>query len=383
MSEKENFPPKEINLNNQAESVESNSVEESKVVEHKDGDVVEDNEREKTLTEIKERVNNLYDSEDKNIIDPRLLGDFFDSKIEDNKIIFSDEDQRETTAQVHKIKMSNNFRLPSLMTGIKTATTYDSQVTNFSTKTNIIKTKDGKRIFAVDCYPASQIHRWCDGLGKRMVGHKFVKVPSSRWKKVFEERSNIPVINNDDSRVALMPYLPNINLRDLMAGNKDIDDFGECKWAENIKLEDKKEIVNKIIDEVGNLHNQGKTWGETILHNMIITNEQKVVVCDPETVYDNNVPQIERMASDLRDVAFSISGALLKSKEINDPQEIINQVLSRYNNKEVVGELKRLVSQKKTLIQKIFMSFYETVRIGVKNMKEYDQVKQAILNFEN
>ncbi len=378
--EKEPIPQSE--QENRPEKIEAEDFE----VEKKDSaleSVGEDEEREKKIAEALGRIKQTKSSETQQEIDHQLLGDFSDAEIENGRIIISSEEQEGVKEQLKRIKARDNFRLPSLIKGIRTATEYDSRVTNFSTKTSIIETKDGRKIFAVDCYPSSQIHRWLDGLAKRLVGHRFVKAPSSRWKSVFKRRSRIPVIENDDPRVVLMPYLDNVNLRDLLADNEEIKDFGQCDWAQDIDIETKRKIIDQIVDQVAELHAEGGSWGETILHNMIITKDKRVVICDPETEYDDDVPQVERMASDLRDITFSTSSALSKSEGIQDPQEVVDQILSRYGNQEVIDELKRLVGKKPGLLQKIVMPFYETVRIGVKDMKEYERVRQAILKYQS
>ena len=182
--------------------------------------------------------------------------------------------------------------------------------------------------------------------------------------------------------MVLMPYLPNINLRDLMSRNKEMKNFGECEWAKDLDVEGKKEIIDQVVDRVIETHDQGQAWGETILDNMIITKDKRVVICDPETLYDEDVPQTQRMASDLRDITFSTTIAMLRSGDAQNPQEIVDQVLARYDNPEVTSALKRTVGKKLSLVQRLVYPIFEQARLGFKDMKEYDSIRQAILDFE-
>lgn len=181
--------------------------------------------------------------------------------------------------------------------------------------------------------------------------------------------------------MVLMPYLANLNAHDLFARNKEIKDFGSCDWAENFNLEDKLKLGEKIVDELAKIHQSGRTWGETILPNIIITETQRPVIVDPETQYDNRVSKEEQRARDLKDLLLSISGAIQASEKITDYRPVVKQLLDRYPDREIIEELKNLVAQRPTFIQKIFRGFYETARLGI-NQKEYQKVTAAILEYK-
>lgn len=347
--------------------------------------IIPDSSRE--LEGLREEVENAFEVKGKKTKpagikkEPDLLGDFRDSQITgDGKIQFTAEEQKDAHAQIREHKGKFAFSPPSLVLGAKTDTEYDSNARNFSTRTKILTLEDGNRVFAVYNYPTSIFHRALDGFSKHMAGDRMSKASSADWKGVFESRSNIPVIECDDPQVVLMPYLPNVNAHDLFADNHKIKDFGPCPWAENITMEDKLELGEQIIREIENVHKTGKCWGETILPNVIITAEKKPVIVDPETQYDKGVPVKEQMARDLRDVIMSICGSLHASEKqaTGDYGLITERLMTQYSDKEVLGELKRVVSQKPTFIQKIFRGFYETARLGIPP-KEYEKVVAAIL----
>lgn len=158
---------------------------------------------------------------------------------------------------------------------------------------------------------------------------------------MFETRSNVPIIEWDDPKIVLMPYLPNINAYDLFARNKKIKYFGLCPWAKDFDLEEKLKMGERIIIELWKIHQAGKTWGETILPNMIITADKHPVIVDPETQYDCGVPRIERRARDLRDILVSISGALRASEGITDYKPIVRRLLLAYPDREILKEIKK------------------------------------------
>lgn len=341
------------------------------------------------IHEALKNVEQAYESADDlasvtRTMDDELRGDFIQEEMVHGQIMLDPDDEHDLQTQSSFIKTKDNFLLPSLAFGKKTATTYDSRVANFSTKTSIMETASGKRVFAVDCYPLSQIHRWLDTFAKKiLVGHRFSKASTDKWKETFLQRSNIPTIKNNDDRLVLMPYIPNINLYDLLANNKEIKDFGECPWAENLSYEDKKIIVDKIIEAVVELHRQKKYWGETITPNMIISADQRVIICDPETTYDEDVSPLECMASDLRDVVFSISSSLMKSGDasLEDVPEIVGQILKKYHNPAVIAELKNWADKKPGWLYRLFGQTYEFARLGIKNKDQYEKIREAILNF--
>ena len=340
-----------------------------------------DAERREKLAEIGARLQSSQPSA-AGEVSRELLGDFADADIASGLIHLPENDRASLDPQLKRIRKKDNFQLPAIFSGVKTATEYDSGVTNFSTRTSILQTSSGRRVFAVDCYPSSQLHRLWDGIGRHLVGHRFAKASIGKWKEVFAAKSNIPLIESPDRRTVLMPYLPNINLHDLFARSKEMTDFGECSWAEGIDLEGKKAVVDQVVDYLTELHQKQGAWGEAIIQNMIITKDQKVVICDPEMVFDKDVPEVEQLASDLYDLTFSAAGSLMKSGEVTDPQDIVSQILSRYNNPEVTAELKKFLRRKIGVLKKMLYQTFEYGRVDVKDAGDYEKIRQAILDFE-
>lgn len=309
------------------------------------------------------------------------FGDFQDTKLnEKGKIALSQADNEKVAEEAGRIKAKHRFSMPSLFTGSRTATEYDSRVGNFSTRTNIITLEDGKKVFAVYNYPTSWIHRALDGASKHLAGDRMAKANSSDWKRTFESRSNIPIIECEDENIVLMPFIQNINGHDLFARNKEIKDFGQCQFAKDIDLDGKMQIAERIVAEIQAVHQKGKTWGETILPNIIVTPEGKPITVDPETQYDKDVPAAEQRARDIRDVVMSICGALKYSEKIDDYKPVVDRLLSQYADKGVVEELKRVVSVKPTGIKKLMRGSYEAARLGI-NPAEYQKVADAILAY--
>ncbi|MCL5733847.1 MAG: hypothetical protein M1334_04335, partial [Patescibacteria group bacterium] len=198
-----------------------------------------------------------------------------------DRIEFPVKKQEELEYNVSYLQKKDRYKGPRLFTGNKTATEYDSRAENFSTQTAIQTLSTGEKIFIVDSYPLSFIHRFTDGVAKYLTGVKSYKVPNRIWKETFEDRSNIPTIRIGNKNSVAMPYIENVNLRDLMGFNKEIKNWGAVKWCKDINLDQKKEIIKNVARETEKVHQMGKTWGESILANMIIDNDKKVWICDP------------------------------------------------------------------------------------------------------
>ena len=178
-----------------------------------------------------------------------------------------------------------------------------------------------------------------------------------------------------------MPYLPNMNAYDVFANGRDIKDFGPCPWAEGMDLESKIGLGEQIVAELGRVHAKGKAWGETILPNVIVTSNKQPVIVDPETEYSGDVSFEEQKARDVRDLLLSLSGALHKAEGVVDYAPSIRRFLASYPEKAVVLELKKLVAEKPTLLQRVIRSTYEVARLGI-SPQEYQKVCEAILACE-
>jgi tRNA A-37 threonylcarbamoyl transferase component Bud32 len=293
------------------------------------------------------------------------------------KIALSNAEQVKLQEKIEQIK--KRIVLPALAKGNKTATNYDSRVTNYSTLTNIVTLADGRKLFVVYNYPYSQVHRSLDGFMKRLTGCRMEKANSREWKNRFESKSRLPVIPCEDENIVVMPFVSNINLYDLFVYKDDIKDFGECQFAETADVEGLLGIVDKIVVEVTDTHEKNITWGELILPNIIIDKEEKVHICDPETAYDKEVPIHEQKARDLSDLIVSVAAAL--DKYGIEHGQAVKRVLDSYNDKEVIAELKVLASKKPKFLEKVFFG-YTKVRLGLKDKEQLQKIKEAIANYQ-
>lgn len=312
-----------------------------------------------------------------------LFGDFQNSQLTpDGKVALPVEIMGPLMEKVAIHKQKHRFDFPSYMKGHKTATEYDSKAVNFSTRTAILTTDDGRRVFAVYDYRTSFIHRAIDRFSRRLEGAKMGKVKMKDWKQTYESRSNIPVIENPDNDIILMPYIPNANAKDVLANNKEVGNFGPVPWAKDLDLEGKIQLGEKIVDALAEIHSKRRSHAETILPNMIITPQGQPILVDPENLYYPGVELPEQKGRDLRDVVYSISGALAKSEGVTDFGSITNRLLARYPDQGIVEETQRVAAQKPGFIQRQFIKFGETMRLGI-GYKDHGKVTQAILAYKS
>jgi len=266
------------------------------------------------------------------------------------------------------------------ITGTPIAAEYDIRTNNFSTQTNIMQLEDGRKVFAVYAHAGSFVHRTLDGLMKRLSGLKMKKVSRSKWKEAFEEKSNIPVIRNEDPNTVLMPFIPNVNAYDVFANNKDIEDFGGMDWAGDAGVEEKLELADSIVAELSRVHGDGKVWGESILPNIILDEEKRPIICDPEVRYDESVPEVEAKARDLKDIIISVCAAMKKGEGVEGYQETVSRMLAKYGDSEVTASLKTLAAKKRGILQNLVFG-YEQARTGVESKEQYDEILAAMRDY--
>ncbi len=283
--------------------------------------------------------------------------------------------------KVKELKKMMRWKGPAILRGNPTAAAYDSHVTNYSTQTVIIELPSGERIFAVYNYPTSWVHRSIsDRLNKFVAGAKMHKVRSGKWKDRFESRTQLPTIENDDPNVVLMPFVPNINLRDLFSRRDQIKDFGECAFAREYAPEDLLQVLEKAAAKLRGVHNKGIGWGETILDNMIIDDKEDVHICDPESKFNDDVSLAEQYARDL--LAFIVSAAGAMYKHSVDYAVVVERVMSAYGetSPEVLKHLSAVARKKPGLLQRIFFGGIKPY-LGVENIQEYRAIKQAVVEY--
>lgn len=290
----------------------------------------------------------------------------------------TDEDKKELEKEIKNFKKDTKFKSPAILTGNRTATEYDSRVTNFSTRTKIVTLASGRKLFLINNYNTSWIHRGLDKLMKHLTGFKMSKAKSSEWKDRFISKSQIPVIPTEEENLIVLDYIPNINLYDLYANQDQIHDWGECDFAKNLDNDDLLDIIDKIMDKIKGLHAKDIPWGELILNNIIIDKDQNIHICDPEVSYDNGMPLSEQKARDLLDLMIS-SSAVMNKKHNTEHETLISRMIAQYEDEEVLSELKKLVQKKPNVINRLFFT-HTKVRLGLSDYKQYIDIRETIKN---
>jgi len=309
-----------------------------------------------------------------------LYGEFGAERRADGKIELAGEAKEAAERTATEFRRGAKY-MTNTITGEKIAAEYDIQTRNFSTQTRIQELPDGRKVFMVYDHRGSWLHRGFDGLAKRLNGLKMRKVSRAEWKAQFESKSTIPVIENDDPDMVMMPFQPNVNAHDVFAKNGEIEDFGENSWAKGVGLEEKLGMAEALVDETKRIHDTGTAWGELILPNVIFSSEKKPIVCDPEVRYDEDVPLAEAKARDLKDLCLSVAAALEHAHGEKDYGRTVGTILERYEDPEVLGELKKLASQKRGFLKNLVFG-YEQVRTGTKSKKQYDAILATIAAYE-
>ncbi len=261
--------------------------------------------------------------------------------------------------------------------GYKVEAAYDSQVKGWTTRSKIMEI-EGKKFFALCSYPASRTRRLFDRFMEAVSGDPMRKPKPEKWKETVESRSNIPTVAGTPDNMVVMPYVESINAYDIFAHQKDIKDFGPFDWAETLDVEDKIVMAKGLAETLKATHDTGRTWGEAILPNMILTKDKEPILIDPETTYEG-IPETEQKATDVRNLISSISGALARSADMKDFSPVVKSVLAGYPDKEVREELKRICSQPQPWRQRLIFDGFSRFRIGATSLNEFEQVKKTIV----
>ncbi len=297
------------------------------------------------------------------IIPPEELKDFINQAVQD-------------------LTTQTRLQLPAIAHGFPVATTYDSQICNFSAQTRIIKLPSGERLFALHKFPSSWVTRSIiDRAHKWLVGCRIKKVDSQHWKSLFEAKTQIPTIECSDPNTILMPFIPSINLQDLFTRQDKMKDFGECGFAKEYTTEDLMKILEKVAKKLRvDIHGIGLIWGEIILPNLIIDSEQNVHICDPESQYRPDLSLSEQQARDLFLLIISSASAINKSSQV-DYTATVKRILDAYGDSpDTMKKLQKVAEEKTRFIQKIFFGAMQSF-LGVKNREEYENIKKAIVEY--
>lgn len=262
--------------------------------------------------------------------------------------------------------------------GYPVAAAYDAKVQGWTTQSRIETLPDGKRVFVLVSYPNGKMRRRTDRFMEWLSGDSMRKPKPGQWKSMVESRSNIPTLQAAPSDTVVMPYIESINVYDLFAHQKDIKDFGPFVWAEKMSVEERLKLLPAMARELAHTHQQGKTWGEAILPNFILTKDQQPILIDAETTYENSVPVAEQMASDVRNMIVSTFGALARAEKMTDPKEVINQIIDGYGPT-ILEPLKQLCSKKLPWRQRLTFNLFQRFRLGATDYAEFERVRTAIV----
>jgi hypothetical protein len=143
-----------------------------------------------------------------------LYSDFASDKTSTGKIALFGEVKEAVEKNAAHFRRQAKF-MTNTITGVPIAVEYAGRTNNFSTQTRIMELPDGRKVFAVYDHKGSVVHRALDGVMKWASGLRMHKVSRKKWKRQFEEKSNIPTIENSDPDTVLMPFHPNVNGNDL------------------------------------------------------------------------------------------------------------------------------------------------------------------------
>lgn len=261
--------------------------------------------------------------------------------------------------------------------GYQVAGAYDVRVQGWTTRSSIVDV-DGKRLFVLCSFPAGATRRRFDRLMEAVAGDPMRKPTPEGWKATVESRSEVPTVAGTRPDMVAMPYLEVFNAYDLFAHQKDVRDFGPFGWAKEATAGDKLALVAKIGGALKELHGKGKTWGEAILPNVVLTQEREPIFVDPETTYEG-IPETEQRARDVRTLITSISGALARGDGQRNFQDVAHLVLEGYGDEpELLEALDALCANPLTWRQKLNFEFWGKFRIGATDGKEFQEVCAAI-----
>lgn len=287
------------------------------------------------------------------------------------------EAQRELEGQVYVLQIKDRFLPPGLIKGNPTAKKYSGgDAANYSTKTHIVGD-----FMVIDRYPASVIHTWLNNFSERRVGIRSHKVSRSEWKDRYVSRSTVPTIDIGNKNAIAMPFIENVNMRDWFScSSTEIKKWEGADWAKDVDLEKKKQMIPQIVREIEAVHRKGGAWGNAGLENMIFDPNGKVYVCDPESKFDKDMPEVERRAFDLKDIIFTAATTLAKSEGFTDFGEVVRLVLESYSNKEVVVAAVEAAKEKPSFVNKMFFG-YTQARYGFKDFKQHEAIRMAIASY--
>lgn len=310
-------------------------------------------------------------------IDKRLLGEFEPALIETNRIKLSEVEIKDLNIEAEKFFEEVKTSPVATNKGYRVAGSYDTKIQGWTTRSKIFSV-GGKRVFALCSYPSAWLRRKFDRFMEWISGDPMRKPKLKNWKKIVESRSNIPVLADTPANMVIMPYIESFNTYDLFAHQRDIDDFGPFKWAQEMSLEEKIDLLETIAGELAKLHGRGKTWGEAILPNIVLDQNKKPIFVDPETTYEG-ISIKQQKATDVRNLITSVCGALVRAEGFNDFKSVIKRILTSYDDKDTIQELEKICKNKLPFRQRLFFNLFMRFRNGSTDLNEFEQVRKTIL----
>lgn len=260
------------------------------------------------------------------------------------------------------------FVLPSIWKGrpVAHARPQLSRIRNFSTITKVVRLQGGFKVFLIRRYPLSWIHSLTDNLQRWMNGRGgFKPIRTSVWQKRFEEKSLIPIIPLGIKGVVALPYLENYNLHDVLFNRVLPLSFLETQV-----------VLLSVASRLNYLHETGVSWGEPIVHNMIIDPVSlEPTICDTEVKY---LPHLSQRQGYVRDWWDFIMSASCAYRGTDEERAWLADTLTRsIADRNVREDLRKLCRQDRTWKQKLFWSGMLGL-ISFVNLKTYNAVRQAI-----
>jgi hypothetical protein len=312
-------------------------------------------------------------------IDAELLGDFDAGVlVAENRMRLDAEASQALARELSSFAETTRDSKVATNKGYPVAAVYDAQVQGWTTQSRIVTLPDGQRLFALTSYPQGKRRRHLDRLMERLSGDPMRKPKPKDWKRIVESRNSIPTVEGTPENMVVMPFIESMNAYDLFAHQKEIKDFGPFSWAEGMSADDRLDLAPGIAEELSRVHGSGRTWGEAILPNVVLTKERKSIYIDPETTYEG-IEETEQRATDVRNLITSICGALARSEGVQDFKRIAGRVLDGYRATETIAALREICAKPLTFRNRLFFNIFSRFRVGSTDLNEFNRVREAIV----
>ena len=281
---------------------------------------------------------------------------------------FSAQEISEITTAAKNFKWGARWTMPCIFTGHMVACEHpnESHIRNFSTITRLYLTSQNQQVFLIYRYPLSWIHSLSDNLQRWTTDKHSYKPLSQRvWQEIFESKSLIPLIPVKVTGVVALPYIPNLNFRDVLLYN-----------AGNLTVLQILKVAGELADLVNSLHDRGCAWGELVAHNIIVAQDTyKPTLCDTEVRYYSGVPLERQEANDWTDFILSLGGSMSGNIAWSDHDitRVVQSVLSKIKNPRVRGLVVERCKKRITIGELVFWPAvagrYECSLRELKNLK--------------